>query len=85
MEKAHEVRDVSIVGTALRLQVDGKFYERDVAGESERLATASAEQLAKFEISPAGYGIHWPDLDEDLSIDGLIGVKHECPLAGMRG
>jgi hypothetical protein len=25
-----------------------------------------------FEISPSGYGIHWPDLDEDLSIDGMI-------------
>ena len=24
----------------------------------------------------------WPEVDEDLSIDGLIGVKHTCPLAG---
>ena len=23
----------------------------------------------------------WPEVDEDLSIDGLIGVKHPCPLA----
>jgi hypothetical protein len=22
-------------------------------------------------LSPSGYGIHWPDIDEDLSIDGL--------------
>ena len=29
-----------------------------------------------FEISPSGYGIHWPLLDEDLSIDGLLGVVH---------
>jgi len=33
-----------------------------------RLASASRKQLAKFEISPAGYGIHWPLLDEDISI-----------------
>jgi hypothetical protein len=26
----------------------------------------------KFEVSPSGYGIHWPELDEDLSIDGMI-------------
>jgi hypothetical protein len=25
-----------------------------------------------FEVSPSGYGIHWPELDEDLSIDGMI-------------
>jgi hypothetical protein len=25
-----------------------------------------------FEISPSGYGILWPDLDEDLAIDGMI-------------
>lgn len=79
MEKAHEVTSTSIAGTVLRLRVEGKFYERDIAGESERLATASAEQLAKFEISPVGYGIHWPDLDEDLSIDWLIGIKHARP------
>ena len=29
-----------------------------------------------YEISPSGYGIHWPLLDEDLSIDGLLGIKH---------
>jgi len=23
-------------------------------------------------VSPSGYGIHWPELDEDLSIDGMI-------------
>jgi len=33
-----------------------------------RLASASRKQLDKFEISPAGYGIHWPLLDEDISI-----------------
>ena len=25
-----------------------------------------------FKISPSGYGVHWPSLDEDLSIGGLI-------------
>jgi hypothetical protein len=34
-----------------------------------------------FEVSPAGYGVHWPEIAEDLSIDALIGVRHACPLA----
>ncbi|MBF0567096.1 MAG: DUF2442 domain-containing protein, partial [Nitrospirae bacterium] len=29
-----------------------------------------------FEISPSCYGIHWPLLDEDISIDGLLGIVH---------
>jgi hypothetical protein len=35
-----------------------------------RLADASDEQLSNIELSPMG--LHWPDLDEDLSIRGLI-------------
>jgi len=37
---------------------------------SPRLATASEAQLRKIEISP--FGLHWPDLDEDLSFAGLF-------------
>lgn len=35
-----------------------------------RLRRASATQRANFEIMPMG--IHWPDLDEDLSIAGML-------------
>jgi hypothetical protein len=37
-----------------------------------RLADATPAQRRNFEISGAGYGIHWPDLDEDLSTEGLL-------------
>lgn len=35
-----------------------------------RLLNAQPEQRARFELSPRG--IHWEDLDEDISIDGLL-------------
>jgi hypothetical protein len=35
-----------------------------------RLVQGTAEQLNRIEISP--YGVHWPDLDEDLSFRGLL-------------
>ena len=35
-----------------------------------RLSKASAVQRARYEIMPLG--IHWPDLDEDLSIAGML-------------
>ena len=37
-----------------------------------RLLHATAEQRARWEFLGDGEGIHWPDLDEDLSIAGLL-------------
>ena len=37
-----------------------------------RLANASAEQRDHWEKCGGGFGIHWPDLDEDLSTEGLL-------------
>lgn len=37
-----------------------------------RLFEATAEQRANWELAGGGYGIHWPDIDEDLSTEGLL-------------
>ncbi len=37
-----------------------------------RLANATQEQRNHWEVAGAGYGIHWPDIDEDLSTEGLL-------------
>ena len=37
-----------------------------------RLLNASPGQRRNWKISGGGYGIHWPDLDEDLSTEGLL-------------
>ncbi len=37
-----------------------------------RLLHATPEQRANWKIAGAGFGIHWPDIDEDLSVDGLL-------------
>jgi hypothetical protein len=37
-----------------------------------RLERAMAEQRNNWRIAGAGYGIHWPELDEDLSTEGLL-------------
>ena len=39
---------------------------------SKKLASATKLQRSTAELSPGGYGIHWPLLDEDLSINGLV-------------
>lgn len=76
MTKAHDVRDAELSGTTLTMIVDGRQYRFDVTQVSKKLARATPQQRENFEVSPSGYGIHWPDLDEDLSIDGLLGVVH---------
>jgi len=37
-----------------------------------RLQSATPQQRNDWQLSGAGYGVHWPDIDEDLSVDGLL-------------
>ena len=37
-----------------------------------RLAAATNQQRENYELLGDGEGIHWPDIDEDLSVDGLL-------------
>lgn len=37
-----------------------------------RLLHATVAQRSNWKIAGAGFGIHWPDLDEDLSTEGLL-------------
>jgi hypothetical protein len=72
MGSQHEVQDASVEDGILRMRVDGVFHEVDLRKTSRRLAKATPAQIACFEVSPSGYGIHWPGVDEDLTVDGLI-------------
>ncbi|RXH57686.1 DUF2442 domain-containing protein [Granulicella sibirica] len=62
------------------------FSPRDAEG----LEHATAEQLAEIEISPSGYGLHFPRLDADLYLPALLeGVfgseRWMASRMGMRG
>jgi hypothetical protein len=41
-----------------------------------RLSSATPEQRAVWELLGDGQGIHWPEIDEDLSIAGLLAGTH---------
>ena len=75
MKKLHNIKKIAFVKDVLILEVDGKEYNFRLTDISKKLADASTEEREKFEISPAGYGIHWPLIDEDLSVDSLIALK----------
>jgi len=52
-----------------------------------RLMKATAAQRANCKLTGGGYGIHWPDIDEDLSAAGLLRGQRaqSCPAKLIRG
>jgi NAD(P)H-hydrate repair Nnr-like enzyme with NAD(P)H-hydrate epimerase domain len=76
MNKYHQVSGIEISSGVLRLTVDGARIEKELEQISPALARASSAEQSEFEVSPSGYGIHWPLIDEDISIDGLLGISH---------
>lgn len=51
--------------------VDGRSLSVPLAWYP-RLHSASPDERKNWQISGGGFGIHWPDIDEDLSVDGLL-------------
>jgi len=51
--------------------VDGRRISVPLAW-SWRLSEATPEQRQNFQVIGEGEGIHWPDLDEDISIEGML-------------
>ena len=69
---ADRVKDVTCTDDELTVVlVDGRRISVPIAWYP-RLFHATAEQRANWVLAGAGYGIHWPDLDEDLSVSGLL-------------
>ena len=70
-----EVTDDSIAAVL----VDGRTISVPLAW-SRRLSDASPEQRNNFEIIGSGEGVHWPDIDEDISARGMLqGVPARPP------
>ncbi len=79
MDKSHDVQNVSFDENLMLLSVDGKDYKVEISKHSKKLSNATLQQKQHFTISTSGYGIRWSELDEDLSVDSLIGIKHSHP------
>jgi len=62
-----EVTDESIVAQL----ADGRTVSVPLAW-SWRLSEATPEQRRNFEIMGSGQGVHWPDVDEDISAIGML-------------
>ena len=66
------VKDVSFSEDALSVALmDGRTITVPLTWYP-RLLKASFNERSNWEICGGGYGIHWPDIDEDLSTEGLL-------------
>lgn len=76
MKAHHDIKNLRFSGEFMILTVDGNEKTFNLKDISHALERASEKERNTYKISPSGYGIHWPLLDEDISIDGLLGVTH---------
>ncbi len=83
MNKFHDVRNLNFKGNRLTVEIDGEVGEYDLNDVSQRLSGASDMERMIHEVSPSGYGIYWPLIDEDISVDGLLGIVHQPELERM--
>jgi hypothetical protein len=62
-----KVSDETITATL----VDGRVISVPLAW-SWRLSDATPAQRANWQLVGGGYGVHWPDVDEDISAEGML-------------
>lgn len=67
-----KITHVAVTDDTLSIDLeDGRSIEIPI-GWYPRLAYGTPVERANFQISGAGYGIHWPDLDEDIGVEGIL-------------
>ena len=78
--------DQSHLGVATKVRFDGDMLIVTLSNGREvtapvsdypRLLAATPTQRANFQIEAFGTSIHWPDVDEDIGVNYLIGVTEE--------
>jgi hypothetical protein len=76
MKPYHNIENLHFKDEYMILTIDGEEKRVKVKDISITLEQASEKEKSTFEISPSGYGIHWPLIDEDIAVDGLLGIIH---------
>jgi len=79
------IQDIEVTEDAITAQLtDGRIISVPLSW-SWRLSEATPEQRAKFEILGSGQGVRWPEINEDISVEGMLGgVPARRPTAVMK-
>ena len=66
------IKSISVTEDTITAQlVDGRAISVPIAW-SWRLSEATPKQRANWELIGDGQGVHWPDIDEDISAEGML-------------
>lgn len=74
MTAKFDIQEIIFDNETICLKVDGKIIRVAIDKISAILKKATDFQRQFFKISPSGYGIHWPMIDEDISIVPLLNL-----------
>ena len=74
------IQDVQMTADEIIARLaDGRVISVPLAW-SWRLSEATPKQRANFRLIGSGQGVHWPDVDEDISVEGMLhGVPAHRP------
>lgn len=78
-KKIHEVDIIQTDAIYLYLIVDKQLYRIRWIDCSPKLTAANQIEREYLEVSPSGYGLHWPLIDEDLAITPLLKQAEKLP------
>lgn len=77
--RGERILDVKIDDEAISVRLaDGRTVSAPLAW-FPRLLHATPRQRRKWELCAGGFGVHWPEIDEDVSAEGLL---RGAPAAG---
>lgn len=75
---ADTARSALFEGGFIVISMQSGAQMRFPVSENPRLANGTPSQLGNIELSP--FGLHWPDLDEDLSMAGIARGEYGQPV-----
>ena len=68
----HNIEKVSFEANCMTLQMDGEALILHLDNLSPKLLKANKIEREGYKISPSDYGIHWPLIDKDISIEAML-------------
>ncbi len=76
------IKDIIVTEDVITAQLmDGRTISVPLAW-SWRLSEATPKERGNWEIIGDGHGVHWPDIDEDISAEGMLyGIPAQRPQA----
>ncbi|MGK2850392.1 MAG: DUF2442 domain-containing protein [Candidatus Limnocylindrales bacterium] len=77
------IRNVRTEDDRLIFELDDERQVSLPVAVSRRLSQATAVQRDHWTIGPRGIFVHWPDVDEDMAIWDILGIREETYLAAL--